>query len=72
MGRVCGPWGSGMLGRHTGGWTVVPGVFPTCKSQTLFGSSHYGSVVTNLTSIHEDAAGSIPGLAQWAEDPVMP
>ena len=23
---------------------------------------------TNLTSNHEDAAGSIPGLAQWVED----
>ena len=26
-------------------------------------STHHGSVVTNLTSIHEDA-GSIPGITQ--------
>jgi len=35
-----------------------------------FGSSHRGSVVTNLTSIHEDV-GSIPDLAQWLKDPVL-
>ena len=34
-------------------------------------SAYCGSVVTNLTSIHE-AMGSIPGLAQWVKDLALP
>ena len=36
-----------------------------------FGSPLHGSVVMNLTSIHEDA-GLIPGLAQWLKDLELP
>ena len=35
------------------------------------GSSHCGLVIMNTTSVHEDI-GSIPGPAQWVEDPVLP
>ena len=34
-------------------------------------SSHYGSVVKNPTSIHEDM-DSIPGLIQWVKDLALP
>ena len=34
-------------------------------------SSHRGSAILNLTSIHEDV-GLIPGLTQWVKDPVWP
>ena len=46
-------------------WWVI-----TIKKHHIW-SSHLGSAETNLTSIHEDP-GSIPGLTQWVEDPVLP
>ena len=42
-----------------------------CQSENQYQSSCHGSAVINLTSILEDM-GSIPGLAQWPEDPVLP
>ena len=34
-------------------------------------SSHHGEVEVNLTR-NREAAGSIPGLAQWVGDPGLP
>ena len=39
-------------------------------SRKNFRSSHHGSMITNLTSIHE-YAGQIPDFAQWVRDPAL-
>jgi len=40
------------------------------KIKNTFGRFHCGSVVKNLTSIHEEV-GLISGLAQWLKDPAL-
>ena len=56
-------------------WVLVDKTDTTCEVEKTLKevtrSSHCGSAVTNPTSNHEDA-GSIPGLAQWVRDPVLP
>ena len=61
---------------HTLYWTGGAPEVNIISSIRLFKKLFLGGpVVTqqlrNPTRIHEDA-GSIPGLAQWAEDPVLP
>ena len=42
----------------------------TVSKNNFMWSSLRGSVVNELTRIHEDA-GSFPGLAQWVKDPAL-
>ena len=50
-------------------WALIQNDRFPCKKRS--GSSHCDSGVMNPISIHEDL-GSIPGLAQWVKDPVLP
>ena len=54
-------------------WPIaVPGAKYRGRLDKLVGGVPFVSQwLTSLTGVHENA-GSIPGLAQWVEDPVLP
>ena len=49
---------------------VAVAVVFSFTNKSSFWSSHGGAVEMNSTRNHE-VSGSIPGLAQWVEDPVL-
>ena len=59
----------------TGSFCCTEELTEYCKSPTIIflkhNSSHNGSTIMNLTSIHEDM-GLISDLAQWVKDLVLP
>ena len=57
-------------GKAVGRGVLGPGVYEGPQKRKRR-STPCGSEVTNLTSTHENM-GSIPGLAQWVKDPVLP
>ena len=48
-----------------------PHIMDAARKKKQNWSSHCSSAITNQTGIHEDV-GSIPGLAQWVKDPLLP
>ena len=62
---------------HCLGWIVLQSftlTLPTWRKgprKLNLGSPVVAQGLTNPTRIHEDT-GSIPGLAQWVKDPVLP
>ena len=56
---------------HPKNWEIEE--FPSSKTRTKIRnwSSHRGSEVMNPTR-NPEVVGSIPGLAQWVKDPLLP